>query len=70
MRIQPKGTVNAKSAEAGKDLASRDDKTQPLPLLQDEPGDHSLSRHDVFAVSAFAQERGGPSERRRHRDQL
>ena len=46
-RIKPKGTVNAKSAEAGKDLASRDDKTKPFLLLQNEQRDHQVSRDDV-----------------------
>ena len=46
-----------------------DDKTQPLPLLQDEPRDHPLSSDDVRSFPAFASERRGSFAGTRHRHQ-
>lgn len=48
----------------GEHLASWDDQTQPLSLLQDEPRDHPLGRDDLCLVSTFASERGGPLNER------
>jgi hypothetical protein len=50
-------------------LASRDDKTQPFSLLQDEPRDHPVSRDDVCPFPVIASERGGSVARTRHQHQ-
>ena len=39
------------------DLASRDDKTQPISLFQDQPRDHSPGGNAVRSISAFASDR-------------
>ena len=55
------GAVRAKLVEAGRanPLASGDDKTQPISLLQDEPADHPPGGNDVHTVPVVATERGG-----------
>ena len=56
-------------AWVGGRLGSADDKAQPLSLLQDQPGNHPSSRHDVCPVPSVPAQRRGPPARARHRDQ-
>lgn len=60
--IARKEALSKQSGRAGRGvLAGRNEPTrQPISLLQLFTRDHSPGRHDVRAVSAFAEERRGP----------
>jgi putative transposase len=48
-------------------VASADDEAQPIPVLQDEPGDHPPRGDALHPVPAFPAERRGHAARARHR---